>query len=152
MPPPESTLAARLANWGRWAQQGLLSGQALSFEGNYRSPQRNMWEAPVSALRPAIDSADAWQVEVAWGSIPYFDRIVLRAHYCYHWTPGHTCRTAAKEAGIRIHVTTLPVALHGARLLLENALGRDEYTNRTILRRMTQKVLAFIRTPLYNSD
>ena len=111
-----------------------------------------MWEAPISSMRDAIDAGDAWQVEVAWGSIPYFDRIILRGQYCYQWTPEHLCRVAARESGIRIHKMHLSLAVNGARLLIENALDRDEDQNRNILRRMVKKTLALVRTPLYNAD
>ena len=49
----------RLGNWGRAMKVHPIRLRCLSLEGRYRSPQRNMWEAPIPALGGAIDMLDA---------------------------------------------------------------------------------------------
>lgn len=145
-------LLQRVDNWARWCRVGQSAGHCMSFEGNYRSPQRNHWELPVSATRGQIDPKDAWRVEVAWGSLPYFDRVIIRANYCYGWPAQRTCRTAAKEAGIRVHPGKLGERLDQSLLMLGWALENTEQDNRNILRAMTQKILALVRPRVLNTD
>jgi hypothetical protein len=134
----------RLANWGRAMRLSHIPQRCRSFEGNYRSPQRNHWEIPVSSLRGSVDGKDAWKIEVAWGSLPHFDRILLRAHYCFKWSPQHISRTAQRDTGIPCRAHQLPQMLEHARGLLEFALQRTEYQNRNILRTTVKKVLALV--------
>lgn len=137
-------LDQRLDNWGRALRAGTPRGRAMSFEGNYRSPQRNHWEIPVSSMRGSIDVQDAWKIETAWGSLPYFDRILLRGHYCLKWTPRHICRVAANETGIVIRYWYIDAHIANAKLLLERAIGRTDDQNRNILRQAVKKTLALV--------
>lgn len=137
-------LEDRLQNWGRSMRASHISRRCRSFEGNYRSPQRNHWEVPVSSLRGSVDAQDAWQIEVAWGSLPLFDRILLRAWYCFKWSPAHICRVLTQQTGIRARYHQLPAMLEHARSLLAFALQRSESQNRNILRETVQKVLALV--------
>ena len=58
-------LENRLQEWRRWCLSGRHHrGQCRSLEGNYRSPQRNMWEAPVASLQASPIAWRAYQVEV----------------------------------------------------------------------------------------
>jgi hypothetical protein len=124
----------------------------MSFEGNYRSPQRHHWELPVSATKGQIDAKDAWRVEVAWGGLPYFDRILIRGHYCYQWPATKVCRVAAKESGVRCHPARLQQTLNLSVGLLGWALEQTESDNRNILRTMLQKALALVRPKVLSSD
>jgi len=144
MAPSPSNLEDRLNNWGRAMRVSRGRGRALSFEGNYRSPQRNHWELPVSSLHRSIDTHDAWKIETAWGSLPIVERIVLRGHYCLKWPTQRIFRVAAKENGILRDSHNLEGMLSEARFMLAQALGRSDGQNRNILRAGVRKLLDMV--------
>lgn len=89
-------LDARLDEWRRWCLAGNRHrGKCGSAEGDYKSPQRNMWEAPVSSLQTAPIAWRAYQVEVVVTAMPDPFRFVLTLHYirCAHFaTIRRICR------------------------------------------------------------
>jgi hypothetical protein len=115
-----------------------------SFEKNWRSPQRNHWQEPVTAMRRGIDERDAWLIEQAWATLPDVDRIILRAHFCFHWSPAHICRVVHREAGLPLRPHRLPLALEHSKFLLQAALQRSISQNHNMVREYVQKVLALV--------
>ena len=92
-------LDARLAEWRNWCLSGRHHrGQAGSLEGRYRSPQRNMWEAPVNSLQASPIAWRAYEVELAvvamldpfrWIIVAFYARrqpdVVLRRKLRQRW-------------------------------------------------------------------
>ncbi len=142
----------RLENWARAVRFRNRAGHAMSFEGNYRSPQRNHWEIPVTAIRGNINPDDAWQVEAAWSTLTKPRRILLRCHYCIRWNAQRICRFLGREADTLIK----PYEYDGFRLecvgAIALALARSEVQNRNIVRTTVKESLALPRSLAYNAD
>ena len=90
LPPPmlAADLESRFEEWRRWCLSGRHHrGQCGSLEGNYRSPQRNMWEQPVNSLQMRPIAWRAYEVELIVVSMPDPLRTVItlvyikRAHF-----------------------------------------------------------------------
>jgi hypothetical protein len=90
----------RLVNWGRAMRVHPIRLRCLSLEGRYRSPQRNMWEAPIPAFGGTIDMLDAWEVERAVITLPVPVLVLLRLHYVAHAHP-FTIRRIVRRSGQR---------------------------------------------------
>jgi len=76
---------ARLEEWKRWCLSGRHHrGQCGSLEGNYRSPQRNLWEQPVNSLQMRPIAWRAYEVELIVVSMPDPWRTVLVLVYVRH--------------------------------------------------------------------
>jgi hypothetical protein len=134
-------LTDRVENWGRAMQVGFGRGRARSLEGLWRSPQP--WDMPVQSWRGGIDLADAYAVELAWGSLPDFPRIILRARYCLSWVTPKTCRVVTRVTGLPCHVYDFHRHVEDSVRWLAVALVRDASENRQLVRRYAKKVLAF---------
>jgi hypothetical protein len=75
-------LESRLEEWSRWARSWRRPrGHAGSIEGRYCSPQRNMWEAPVSGFQMQPLAWRAYQVEVVVTAMMNPWRECLRLHF-----------------------------------------------------------------------
>jgi len=90
----------RLSNWGRCMRVHPIRLRCLSLEGRYRSPQRNMWEAPIPAFGGTIDMLDAWTVERAVITLPAPVLVLLRLHYVVRANPS-TTRRLVRRSGKR---------------------------------------------------
>lgn len=90
----------RLTNWGKAMRVHPIRLRCLSLEGRYRSPQRNMWEAPIQSIGGAIDMPDAWTVERAVVTLPAPVLVLLRLHYVVRAHPG-TTRRLVRRSGKR---------------------------------------------------
>lgn len=130
----DSALEDRLTNWGHSMRLHRNAGRTMSFEGRYRSPQSNHWLLPPTTYLGIHDLRDAWHVEAAWSSLPLFERIILRGHYCLLWTPGHICRIAATAAHRHCRESGYDLMRYAAQLLIAEALGRTDGTNRATSR------------------
>jgi len=93
-------LEHRLTNWGKAMRVHPIRLRCLSLEGRYRSPQRNMWEAPIPAFGGTIDMLDAWMVERAVITLPVPVLVLLRLHYVVRANP-FTCRRMVRRSGQR---------------------------------------------------
>jgi hypothetical protein len=139
----EADIAYRLDNWGRAMRVHPIRLRCRSLEGRWRSPQRNMWEAPVPALRGAVDMLDAWTVEHAAITLPRPDFVLLRLHYCA-WPPVHTgtIRRVVRRYGRR-NFGTFDAELLRAQAALEAALARSVEQNQTLARRKARQAIDF---------
>lgn len=142
----------RLDNWGRAVRFRKRSGHAMSFEGNYRSPQRNHWEAPVMAIPKGIAPDDAWEVEAAWSTLPLPQRIMLRCHYCLRWPEHRTCRFLGRAADTLVKPHQYEAVRQDAVTAIAQALVRSESQNRNIRRTAVQETLAIPRQLGYIAD
>lgn len=132
----------RLDNWARAVRFRCRRGHAMSFEGNYRSPQRNHWDAPVIPITRNIDSDDAWQVEAAWSTLALPHRIMLRCHYCMRWPPHRTCKFMGKAANMLIKLYQYEQHRLAAQDAITQALERSASQNRNIVRSAVKEALA----------
>jgi len=149
MAPSPSNLEDRLANWGRAMRVSRGRGRALSFEGNYRSPQRNHWEIPISSLHRSIDSQDAWKIEAAWASLEPLNRILLRGRYCLRLAPQRICRVAARETGQACGIHAFEQRMADAVEAIGKALERTPAQNYNILRSAVSKILDLVHLRAY---
>ena len=75
-------LEVRLEEWRAWCLSGRhRPGQCGSLEGNYRSPQRGMWELPVNSLQMRPIAWRAYEVELIVVSMPDPFRTVITLFY-----------------------------------------------------------------------
>jgi hypothetical protein len=82
------TLHDRIENWRRWVlASGYPYGQAMSLEGDYRSPQH--WH-PEGPRAPEVWRADAELLERAWTTVrPLESRAIIKLHHIFRlpeWT------------------------------------------------------------------
>lgn len=132
----------RLDNWARAVRFRNRRGHAMSFEGNYRSPQRNHWDVPVVPVSRNIDVDDAWRVEAAWSTLALPHRIILRCHYCMRWPSHRTCRFLGRVANILIKPYEYEAHRLRAQDAITQALERTQSQNRNIVRSEVRKTLA----------
>jgi len=145
-------ITEQLTNWGRAMRCGTSRGRAMSVEGQYRSPQSGHWRLPPSTFRGRADIQDAWHVEIAWSSLPLFDRIILRGHYCALWSPPHICRIAAAQTGRRCHQGQYRMMQTSAEALIAVALERTDEQNRIIVRTQLREMLDTAEETALNVD
>lgn len=145
-------IETRLENWGRAVRFRNRRGHAMSFEGNYRSPQRNHWDVPVPPVNRSIDPDDAWQVEAAWATLGLVHRIILRCHYCIHWPANRICRFIGRSAGTLIKVYQFDSERLRAQGAIELALVRSQTQNRNIVRTAVKESLAIPEKVVYTAD
>jgi hypothetical protein len=134
-------IAERLTNWGAVMRLGRAQGRAMSFEGRFRSPQSYHWVEPPLTYRGPRDAKDAWRVEAAWSSLPLFDRIILRGHYCLMWIPARTCRIAASACGRHCVETGYEAARFASELLIGLALICTDAENKRVCRAILSETL-----------
>jgi hypothetical protein len=133
-------LTERIENWGRAMQVDGRRGRARSLEGMFRS--RQPWDEPVYRWRGVVDVEDAYRVELAWGSLPDFERVILRGQYCLGWVPPKICRVVGRLTDQSIRYHDFGRHLNLAVNALGEALARSEGENRLEVRRWAKKVLA----------
>lgn len=132
------TIIDRCENWAACYRIRMRWSQATSFEGNYRSEQREHWEygsAPPTS-RPMLDVVDAQEVNSAWQAIPDgFHQFLLGAHYVRRWSPEKGVREAREFAGhkhARVQVTDME---YGANLAMAHALLTEQLSLPAVFRR-----------------
>lgn len=145
-------LEDRLTNWGRALRSHRSYGRAMSFEGAYRSPQRNHWTMPVIPIQGRPDLKDAMTVERAWGSLPPLPKLLLRGHYCLLWPPQRCCKAARTRLDLIFPLRYYDRELERSRAVIAVALTRTEDQNANILRAWVKRSLDSIRTFAYMSD
>ena len=137
-------LEHRLTNWGKAMRVHPIRLRCLSLEGRYRSPQRNMCEAPIPAFGGPIDMLDAWEVERAVITLPAPVLVLLRLHYVVRAHP-FTTRRLVKRSGKR-HFGDfgyeLLLAQHAVAYALTLSLQQSQSTTR-------RKARQAIDNPLY---
>lgn len=75
-------LEVRLGGWAAFWRRRLGYDQTGSFEGQYRSPQRDHWEPPKTrAYLGEIDDRDAEAIESAVCALDLFHHTLLKAWY-----------------------------------------------------------------------
>ena len=129
-------LETRLQNWARCMRVHPARMRCMSIEGRYRSPQRNMWEAPVPALRGTLNVIDATRIELAVNTLPYPDRLILRLHYCLR-SRSQTIRSVMRRHGRR-DFRNIDLELIRCHVALQHALDASEDHNRNKVRMATR--------------
>lgn len=145
-------LEDRLTNWGRALRTHRAYGRAMSFEGGYRSPQRNHWTLPAVPILGRPDAQDAMIVERAWGSLPPLPKIVLRGHYCLLWTPKRCCRAAQTRLNVIFPTRYYDRELDKSKGMIAIALTRTQDQNANILRVWVRRTLDEIKGLAYSCD
>jgi len=132
-------LETRLQNWARCMRVHPARMRCMSIEGRYRSPQRNMWEAPVPALRSGLDMLDAYRIECAVNTLPFPDRLLLRLHYCLRARP-QTVRAVLRRHGRR-DMRNVDFELIRCHIALQHALEHTQDQNSNTTRTHTRILL-----------
>lgn len=129
----------RLANWGRVMRVRPYRRRTPSLEGNYRSPQRNHWEAPVQTIPLWHDVHDAYLIEHAWQTLSARHRLVLKGHYCTNLAPEAIRRIVRRNT--RRRVESYQLELYEAQGAISLAVLRTDRQNRNLVRRWVRQVL-----------
>lgn len=107
----------RLEAWGAYWRWRQTQGQAESFEGQYRSPQR--WDRlPVAPAWLDIDVDDVRAIESAVCALDLFNHLLLKAWYVRRWDEDSCMATARRQTAGRRRSSFRKSILEAKALLL----------------------------------
>lgn len=134
---------ATLENWCRWHWSGLRTraSRCMSLEHNWRPKQH--WEAPPVTPLGRVDQRSAQDVEEAWKTLPFLEKMLLKWHYVFKRTPGAICRSLRQRGYAVTTIRYMPLVEH-SRALLTKALALQKKTDDTRAQRCSLRPVALL--------
>ncbi len=141
--PRTNAAEAIIENWCRWHWSAMRRSvmHCSSLEHHWRPKQH--WDAPPVTPLGRVDQRAAEEVEAAWKTLPFLEKMLLKWHYVFKRTPGAICRSLRQRGYLVTTIRYAPLIEHSLSML-DKALAQEKKTEDTRAQRCSLRPVALL--------